>query len=84
MNNCSFREYQKMTTEQVLASLPLEVSINGTPALIVGRFGGAISIGDLHPFVQRRFLAMEKRVRMGMPKGEKLFAVPAAEIKDTK
>lgn len=70
MRTHAIKDFRNQSKEDLLASLPCEITWNCEPIFICHNSKDMIYIGDMHPRVRQMFKAMENKVRLGMPKDE--------------
>lgn len=72
MRQMSLSDFRKLRVIDMQDMLPVTITAEGVPVAQVVNPDDVIVIGDLHPRLQNRFRAMEKKSRIGMPKAEKV------------
>lgn len=80
MDIMSLSEFRKLRIETLDASVPLHISVEGTPRYIFCRKEDVIPVADLHIRVRNKLRALEKRARMGMPEDKQIFADEVQEL----
>lgn len=72
MKEMSLSTFRRLKATEIKDMLPVTITAEGVPVAQVVNPDDVIVIGDLHPRLQNRFRAMEKKSRIGMPKVEKV------------
>lgn len=72
MRQIAISEFRKLSAAEIEIMLPLTLLADGKPIAYITRQEDVVVISDLHIRVQNKFRALEKKVRIGMPKPEKI------------
>ena len=67
--------FRRLPVQEMREALPLIITADGSELMVVGAKEDVMIIGDMNPYAQRRFRAIENQVRAGMPKAEPISIV---------
>jgi len=73
MHTITFSDMKRLSLADLKVLLPVTVTFEAEPALMVDVPENIITLTDLHPRIKIQLRAAEQKARLGMPKPEQVY-----------